>query len=198
MNQHLLDLRIKLDQAITYGTHQEAVAVATGALEKALKDDLPGEIEYFKGQLALLAEDFPGAIKHFDEAIRHNPDDGAAFNDRALCMVEIGSIDGALEYFDKGIYVEPDYATIYHNKGWLLNNIGRHKEAIGCFNKALELEPARAVTYDNLADALFNLGDLQGAIDAYKKVLVFLPVGCCAEIKQEVNLRIKELEQGRL
>ena len=109
-------------------------------------------------------------------------------------MVELGIIDGALGYFDKGIEVEPDYATIYHNKGWLLNNIGRHQEAIGYFKKALELQPGRAVTYDNLADALFNISDYQGALAAYKKVLEFLRQGCCEDIRKQVNVQIRVIE----
>ena len=190
----LIDLRIRLDEAITYGTHREAVKLAKQGLKEAEERGLEGEVEYFKGQIELLNKNFTTAIEYFDAAIKHNPNDGAAYNDRALCMVELGIIDKAFYYFNKGIAVEPDYATIYHNKGWLLNNIGRHTEAIECFKKALGLEPNRAVTYDNLADALFNLSDYQGALDAYKKVLRFLKPGCCRDIKRQVTARIKSIE----
>ena len=194
-NSSLIDLRIKLDEAITYGTQEEAQELARHGLKEAQVCSLPGEIEYFKGQLALIGENFTTAIEHFDKAIKYNPSDGAAYNDRALCMVELGIIDEALVYFDKGIAVEPDYATIYHNKGWLLNNIGRHKQAIGCFRKALELEPERAVTYDNLADALLNLNDYEGALAAYKKVLQLLKPGLCSEIRNQVIAQVKSIEQ---
>lgn len=190
----LSDLRIRLDEAITYGTHREAVKLAKQGLKEAAERGLEGEEEYFKGQIKLLSKNFTTAIEHFDRAIKYNPNDGAAYNDRALCMVELGIIDKAFYYFNKGIEVEPDYATIYHNKGWLLNNIGRHTEAIECFKKALDLEPNRAVTYDNLADALFNLSDYQGALDAYKKVLQFLKPGCCPDIRIQINARIKSIE----
>jgi tetratricopeptide (TPR) repeat protein len=193
-NSDLLDLRLKLDEAITYGTQKEAVALAKEGLRKAEAGNLAGEREYFKGQLELLDENFASAIEHFDAAVKYNPSDGASYNDRALCMVELGVIDGAFYYFDKGIEVEPDYATVYHNKGWLLNNIGRHKEASAYFKKALELEPNRAVTYDNLADALFNLCDYQGALEAYKKVLELLKPGCCRQIRKQVTERIKSIE----
>jgi tetratricopeptide (TPR) repeat protein len=190
----LMELRIKLDEAITYGTQQEALNIAKEGLKEAGERNLLGEIEYFKGQLALLNKNFTVAIEHFDAAIKHNPRDGAAYNDRALCMVELGIIDEAFYYFDKGIKVEPDYATIYHNKGWLLNNIGRHTEAIECFRKALSLEPNRAVTYDNLADAFLNLSDYQGAKDAYKKVLALLKPGSCRGIRKQILAQIKTIE----
>ncbi len=196
MSKHsgLIGLRIKLDEAITYGTHRKAIKLAREGLRQAKERGFKGEIEYFMGQIGLLNKDFTTAIEHFDTAIKYNPNDGAAYNDRALCMVELGIIDKAFYYFDKGIEVEPDYATIYHNKGWLLNNIGRHTQAIESFKKALTLEPNRAVTYDNLADALFNLSDYQGALGAYRKVLKLLKPGCCRDIRKQIIARVKSIE----
>ena len=193
-NSGLVGLRIKLDEAITYGSKVQALKLAKKYLKEAQEKNLPAEIEYFKGQVELIRENFTIAIEHFDRAIKFNPTDGAAYNDRALCMVELGIIDEAFYYFDKGIEVEPDYATIYHNKGWLLNNLGKHSEAIRLFLKALELEPGRAVTYDNLADALFNLEDYKGACVAYKKVVKLLKPGCCRAIRKEIEKKIKSLE----
>jgi tetratricopeptide (TPR) repeat protein len=184
-------LRIKLDEAITYGTQRDAMKLARQGLKDAQEAGTPGEIEYFKGQIEILNKNFTTAIEHFDAAVKHNPADGASYNDRALCMVELGIIDEAFYYFDKGIRVEPDFATIYHNKGWLLNNIGRHTEAIRYFKKALRLEPGRAVTYDNLADALFNLADYRGAKKAYELVLEFLKPGQCPTIRKQVEIQIK-------
>lgn len=190
----LLDLRLKLDDAITYGTKLEASKLARKGLALARKKKSAGEVEYFTGQIEILKENFATAIEHFDRAISINPDDGASFNDRALCMVELGILDKAFYFFDMGIRVEPDFATIHHNKGWLLNNLGRYREAIECFNKALALDPVRPVTYDNLADALYNLGDIKGALAAYKKVLELLKPGCCRGIRKEIKKKIEELE----
>ncbi len=195
--RQLVELRVKLDQAITYGSYDEALEIAQDGLKVAREKQLPAEQEYFQGQLEILRKNFTKAIEYFDLAIKYNPRDGASYNDRALCMVELGIIDEAIVYFDKGIEIEPDYATIYHNKGWLLNNLGRHTEAIVCFKKALELEPDRAVTYDNLADALFNLADYKGALSAYGRVLELLKPGECQSIKEEILYKIKDIE-GKL
>jgi tetratricopeptide (TPR) repeat protein len=189
------ELRAKLDEAITYETNTKAVALAKVGLAEALRKNVPAEVEYFKGQLELLKGNFVTAIEHFDAAIAYNSKDGAAYNDRALCMVELGIIDEAMHYFDKGIAVEPDYATIYHNKGWLLNNIGHHRKALEYFKKALELEPDRAVTYDNLADALYNLSDYAGALQAYRKVLELLKPGSCRGIRKQIKEKIRSLKE---
>lgn len=197
MSKHsdLTRLRYELDDAITYGTKKESLSIAQKALREAKREKLPGEIEYFTGQIQMLKKNFVTAIEHFDMAVRYNPVDGAAFNDRALCMVELGVIDKAFYYFDMGIRVEPDFATVYHNKGWLLNNIGRHTEAIKCFKKALELDPDRPVTYDNLADALYNLNDYKGALTAYKKVIELLKPGKCRGIRKQIKEKIGMLEE---
>lgn len=186
-------IRKELDDAITYSSKLNALKIAKKALILAQNKKNNSEIEYFKGQIKLIKNDYISAIEHFDRAIKINPNDGASYNDRALCMVEIGIIDGAFIYFDKGIEVEPDYATIYHNKGWLLNNIGRYKEAIECFNKALELEPKRAVTYDNLADAFFNLNNYKGAVESYRKVLKLLKANQGWGVRKQIHKRIKEI-----
>ncbi|MBI4982683.1 MAG: tetratricopeptide repeat protein [Candidatus Omnitrophica bacterium] len=193
-NSEFSKLRIDLDNAITYGTKLTAKTMARKGLKEAKESGLKGEIEYFLGQIDLLNNKFTSAIEHFDAAIKYNPKDGASYNDRALCMIELGIMDEAILYFDKGIEVEPDYATIYHNKGWLLNNLGEHTKAIKYFHKALELEPKRAVTYDNLADALYNLNDFSGARESYRKVLDLLKPGECRQIRIQIKKKIKELE----
>jgi tetratricopeptide (TPR) repeat protein len=191
-------LRKELDDAITYGTQKASLAIARKGLRLAQAAGASGEIEYFKAQIHIVRKNFVTAIEHLDRAIGFNPHDGAAYNDRALCMIELGIIDDSIPFFDKGIAVEPDYATIHHNKGWLLNNIGRHTEAIRCFRKALKLEPDRAVTYDNLADAQLNLGDSRGALASYRKVLALLKPGQCRSIRKQIMARIEVIERDMI
>lgn len=188
--------RVKIDEAITYGDLAKARMLAHEALEAAQHAELLGERLYFRAQLLIIDEDFAGAIKCLDTAIKHNPVDGAAYNDRALCMIELGQGDDALAYFDKGIVVEPNFATIHHNKGWYLNRLGRHDEALACFAQALALEADRAVTYENMADAYFNLGMISGAIEAYQKAVVLLSSDC-DDIKKELEKLISFLQTLR-
>jgi len=170
----LLTIRSQLDAAITYGYMAKARRLAARGLKLArAKDDL-AEIMYFRAQQKILLEEYREAIRYLDLAIRFNPRDGAAFNDRGLCMAEMGMLQDALAFFDRGIAAEPDYATIYHNKGWLLNRLGRHAEAIPLFNKALDLEPDRAVTFENLADTYVQLGRVPEAREAYRQSLALL------------------------
>ncbi len=190
----LSQLRHDLDDAITYADPAAAAKLVREGLRISRERGMPAEEMYFKAQREILEGNFNDAIVYLDSAIKLNPLDGAAYNDRALCMVELGMTDAALPYFDKGIESEPDYATIYHNKGWLLNKIGEHRQAAALFGKALEIEPGRAVTYENLADTYRNLGLKEEALAALKKALEFLPPGC-PEIREQIESGIREIAE---
>lgn len=187
-------LRLRLDEAITYADFKLARKLAKEGLRVAHNKELLGEIMYFRAQMEIIAENYEAAMKYLDLAIKYNPMDGAAYNDRALCMVELGKFKEAFNYFDKGIEVEPDYATVYHNKGWLLNKVGLHEEAIQFFEKALKLEPNRAVTYENMANAFVCLGRVEEALKAYKKALILVK-SSYHEIKRQIETQIKKLEK---
>ena len=167
--------------------------MAQEGLKVAQAQEILGEIMYFKAQAAIIDEDYHEAISFLNRAIEFNANDGAAYNDRALCTIELGGNEAkALADFDKGIEVESDYASVYHNKGWYLNKIEKHQKAILYFEKTLELEPDRAVTYENLADAYLNLGAKQKAIEAFQKALQCLKPSH-TEIKDQIEAKIKKL-----
>ena len=190
------NVRVLIDEAITYGDLSRAEDLARKALLQACLSEHLGDRMYFTAQLLIIDENFREASRYLDLAIQYNPADGAAYNDRALCMIELGELDGALEFFDRGIAVECDFATIHHNKGWFLNQIGRQEEALKCFRHALFLDPTRAVTYENIADCLHKLGKTEEAIKAYKKAVTFLSPWC-VEIKEEIEGIIKTLEANK-
>lgn len=187
----ILQIRLDLDEAITYGDLEKAKKLADSGLALSLNKNNSAEAEYFKGQIEILNENYLKAIEHFDQAVKYNSKDGASYNDRALCMVELGVIENAFTYFDKGIEAEPDFATIYHNKGWLLNKIGRYDEAIECFKKALELDPNKAVTYENLADSHYKKGDKKTALECLNEALNLLN-------PEYLNIREELLERTRM
>lgn len=191
----LLSLRLELDEAITYGDIDKAKKLAKDGISIAHREEDLAEMEYFKGQAEILNEDYIKAITHFDKAIMYNPKDGASYNDRALCMIELGDAENALKYFDKGIEKESDFATIYHNKGWLLSKLGMHNEAIDCLKKALELDPKRSVTYENLADIYLKKGDNKRALENYNKAIELLKPEY-AYIKEELMKQIRMIHLG--
>ena len=171
LDMNLLHYRLQLDEALTFHDLPLAEKIADLALHLAEKQENLPEIFYFKAQLEMLDQNFTQAIIFLARAVSINTKDGAAFNDMALCLAELGMIQEALLFFDKGIGVEPDYPNIYHNKGWLMSHLGHYSEAIALFSKALSLDPDRAVTYENLGYSLESLGRMEEAVAAYQRAL---------------------------
>jgi len=194
MNHSLFtSLRRLIDEAITFDDLSSAYKFAREGEQKALIMECAGEVMYFRAQFAIIEGFFEEALTLLRKALVFNPTDGAAYNDIALCMIELGRIEEVCEFFDQGIAVEPDYATIHHNKGWFLNKIAQHEEALVCFQRALELEPSRAVTYENMADAYELLGCMPEAIAAYKQAISCLK-GEFAPIREQLEQEVLRLE----
>jgi len=189
-------LRRDIDEAITFHDLDEAGRLAAEGLRLAGEKECPAEACYFRAQQEIISEQFEAAIPHLRRALQLNPADGAAYNDLALCRIELGQIDGALELFDQGIAVEPDYATIHHNKGWFLNMLGQHETALVSFEKALEIEPGRAVTYENMADAYEHLGRIDEALSALREALRLVRASF-PRIRQQIEEELRRLEKRR-
>lgn len=184
-----------VDEAITFNDLVSARKFICQGLFLAEEKECLSEMMYFKAQGAIIEENFSEAILFLDKALAHNSKDGAAYNDKALCLSELGHIEGILELFDKGIAVEPDYATIHHNKGWFLNKLGQHQAALLCFQKTLEIEPDRAVTYENMANTYENMGLKDEALRCYKEALR-LTKHVFVAVKDEIRDQIRRLEKG--
>ena len=186
-------LRVLIDEAITYDDIERAYELVEQGIEAAEQKELLSERMYFKAQFSIIEEDFSEAIRYLDLTIKYNPNDGAAYNDRALCMIELGKLEGVEKYFDQGIEVEPNFATIHHNKGWFLNKIGHHNQALKSLRRALKLEPKRAVTYENIANCFLELGQVDKAIAAYKKTSALLSAEH-KSIREQIKKLIKILK----
>jgi tetratricopeptide (TPR) repeat protein len=75
----------------------------------------------------------------YDKAIRVNPDDANAFNDRGLARIDKGDLEGALQDFDRAVRLNPDYAIAYNNRGLARKATGDLKGAQRDFGKAARL-----------------------------------------------------------
>jgi Flp pilus assembly protein TadD len=186
--------RRALDCDITY-FHFKKAQKRIGKCLKAARES--GDIfflNYFQAQKEILRENFRLAIYFIDKALLQRPGDGCAYNDRALCLAELGRPAAALDWFNFGIKRDVNCVALYHNKGWLLNSLGRHGQAIVCFHKVLELDPQRPEALYSLADSYCQRGETARARAYFKKVLKLLH-GKSAYMRGNTEKRIKTLEK---
>ena len=146
-----------VDREITFFYFSRAARRIAKCIKWAKKNEDTFFLYYFLSQRLILKENFLPAINYLNKAIKLKGSDGCAYNDKALCLADLGRHKEALECFNEGIRKDTSRPSLYHNKGWLLNLLGKHRQAIVCFNKALELENLRPEALYSLAGIGDNL-----------------------------------------
>ena len=79
------------------------------------------------------------AIKNYNEAIRLNPQDAKAYNNRGIAYYYLDHLERAIEDYDKAIRLNPEDAEAYYNWGFAYKLQGKKAEAIADFEKFITL-----------------------------------------------------------
>ncbi|MBQ6296972.1 MAG: tetratricopeptide repeat protein [Selenomonadaceae bacterium] len=110
-------------------------------------------------------EDYQGAIKIYNEAIKLKPNWDLAYNNRGLAYgVSFPfQFERAIQDFNKAIELNTNFATAYHNRGFTYSDLGQYERAIKDFNKAIELNPNNSYSYYNRGKCYQALGDEEKA-----------------------------------
>ena len=110
--------------------------------------------------------DFKGALIAVSEAIRFEPEDIIAVNEKASLLSKLGDKKGAIAIYDR-IIARGEKAWIYSNRGSVKSDLGDKKGAIIDYNMAIRINPQYVDAYSNLGVAKADLGDKKGAISDY-------------------------------
>lgn len=102
--------------------------------EEAEKEKNLGNEGYKKG-------DFPTAMRHYNEAIKRNPNDAKLFRNRAACYAKLMEFQLAIKDCDEAIKIDPTFVKAYVQKGTILNVLKEPGKAMSAFSKAIDLEP---------------------------------------------------------
>lgn len=102
--------------------------------QKSLEEKEKGNALFKEGK-------FPEAMKHYDEAIKRNPDDAKLYSNRAACYQKLLEFQLALKDCEEAIKLDPTFAKAHIRKGLALLAMKDSIRAMHAFEKALTIDP---------------------------------------------------------
>jgi hypothetical protein len=96
---------------------------------------------YRRGQVYASKGAYALALKDFDAAIRINPRDVEAYNNRCFVRTVIGELQPALRDCNEALRLRPNFVDALDSRGLLNLKTGLSKNAIADFDAALKINP---------------------------------------------------------
>lgn len=144
------------------GEYDEAMKYYNRAINRKKSGEMGYGLAYYSKGTALLGMgNVVEALRYLNKAIRENPDNEMAWNNRGIALSRLGLEDAALKSYEKAIEANPDYEVAWNNKGNVLARLGRYEEALDAYERAIELNP-------DYKDAWINKGYVLIKLDRYR------------------------------
>jgi tetratricopeptide (TPR) repeat protein len=93
--------------------------------------------------------DLDGAMADYNQAIRLDPKNVQAYNNRGTVKFKEGDLKGAMAHFNRSIQLNPKNPHAYNNRVRAKEMKGDLDGAIADFNEAIRLNPKYAHAYNN-------------------------------------------------
>lgn len=145
------------------GRHDEAVAAARTALDRAPPGATPPGMSALLGRSALRDGDWQDAVRRLSDAVGEAPSDAGAWHGLAVAHAALGHAAGAERCFRQVAELLPDDAAALANLGARLFENNRLDEALVLLRRSVGRGAPTAETLSNLGLVLLALGHLREA-----------------------------------
>jgi len=115
------------------------------------------------GQLIQPRDGPDAALKHYEQALRLNPNHPEAVLNRGAALEQKGDREAARAAYQRAIALKPRMSSAYFNLGHLLREEGRADAAVAPLQRAIRLDPGYARAHNDLALALGALNRIAEA-----------------------------------
>jgi len=119
--------------------------------------------------------DFGGAINHFREVLKTNPEHIEAHINIGLALAYNRQIDAAADHFQKALKINPELAEVHNSLGVALLQKGKVEEADSHFKEALRIKPNFAKAHNSLGVIMARKGRTRDAIFHFREALRIKP-----------------------
>jgi tetratricopeptide (TPR) repeat protein len=144
-------------------------------------------IHYNLGDVLRRSGDSDGAIQHFGDSIKLDPNHFKAFYSRGTIYLEKNDFSNAIDDFTRAISVNTAFSGIYYARGkaYYLRGMptsdkSDFMKAADDFNQAIRLSPDYADAFLGQARAYYQIGEYEKAISDYQDVIRFSPTNSAA------------------
>jgi len=107
------------------------------------------------------------ALKHYQDAVKLNPDFTEAFMNLGIVYYQLGKYSEAINAYEKALSLNPSSPSLYNKLGSAYIIRGNYTKALNSFKKATDIEPANPVSHYNLGIAYYLNGDRDAAFKEY-------------------------------
>lgn len=107
------------------------------------------------------------SVEACNRAIRIDPNDADAWNNKGVALKKQAKYDEAIEAYDEAVRIDPKFAIAWNNKGLVLYYQSKYDEAIKAYDEAIRIDPKLTMAWYNKCVALKQLGKYDEAIRAY-------------------------------
>jgi len=134
-------------------------------LEKIMKeqerlayiDPVKAEEEKEMGNDCFKKGDYPGAIKHYSEAVRRNPEDAKIYSNRAACYTKLAEFNLGLKDCEECIRLDPGFVKGHIRKGKIHQVLKQWTQAQTAYQKAIDLDSGCQEALDGFRECMMQL-----------------------------------------
>ena len=136
------------------------------------------------------------SIINYTKAIRLNPNDSRAYNNRGVAKYILEDKNGAITDYTEAIQINPKDGIYYRNRGIAKSDLGDKIGAISDFTEAIRINPNDACSYQYRGNAMFAAADKEQALANLNKAAIIFHKEDDTERYQIVLKRIEEVKEA--
>lgn len=140
-------------------------------------------LTYYKlGKLALLQDDYQGAVEAYKIGVEYNPENFALWFNLAAAYEKVDDLRQAEHAYKKALEANPRFVYAHNNLGLLYEQTNRIDMAEAVYREALAQVPDYNYARLNLGSLLQTQGRLDEAEDTYREAISYEPDNAWAHL----------------